>query len=163
MVENELALRQRCDKSCSRRKLTSAHQQIEHETCSCNGFNAPTYIDAIEPTGIGFVVCLMSYAHKSVAIWSVHQLRDDVGYIGCSEIDPADHAYHRGLSLQELDGLVDGRAGLHEHGGIDSVALGYGSQIVRCEGAIDDGEVVGEPRVRRSRWVPEMVVRVDAH
>jgi hypothetical protein len=105
----------------------------------------------------------MSYAHESVAIWSVHQLCDDVGYIGRREIDPADHTRHRGLGLQELDGLVNGRAGLHEHGGVDSVDLGYGSQIVRCECVIDDREVVGEPRIRRARWVPEMVVRIDAH
>ena len=163
MVENELALWHGCNESCGRRKFTGAHQQIEHEPCSRYSLDASTDIGAIEPIGIGFVVCLMSNAHESVAVRSVHQLRDDVGYIGCREIDPADHTRHRGLGLQELNSLRDRSAGLHEHGGVDSVDLGYGSQIVRCECAIDDGEVVGEPRVRRSRWVPKMVVRVDAH
>ena len=99
MVENELALRHRCRESRGRREFAGSHQQIEHETCSRYGLDASTYIGAIEPISVGFVVHFVSYAHEPAAIWSVHHLRDGVGDVGRREIDPANHTRYRGLGL----------------------------------------------------------------
>ena len=91
------------------------------------------------------------------------QRRDLRVYVG-REIDPADDAGDelvRGRGREELARLVLARSRLHQDRAVDPVRGEQRPQVRGPERPADRRELVGHPRVRGPRGIPEVVVRVD--
>src|SRR4029077_12748286 len=103
---------------------------------------------------------------EPVAAGRANQGIEVIANVRGREIDPSDDAPNEIRTcgeLEELTGLVFAGNRLHEHGSRDALSRELRSQVIRGERPPDRVHGVSDhPWIRGSRWIPKVVMRVDA-